>query len=266
VIQRVKGEPLAGTRQWCDMHGLNEDPELKQKILQALKTSPGSAIYVNGICIYRGNDKHFATNEPPRGGRLEDRITRRRSRSLSPDRHRARSPSPRRERSGRAPSPVGYPRGRPPMPPPRYRSRSPFRRQRTPSPYYEPEYRQRSPRYAKGSSAVVFEARDGTVENRPSQRDGRLTPVKINMPRPLPLPKYPPPAFNQTPGRVPLGQVSSNVPQNEQATATTRGVSTPKTQQTMLPQKSTPAYGSMIFEVDDPFFVLGINEGAAEAE
>jgi hypothetical protein len=62
----TQGEPLAGTRAWCEMHDLHLDPDLKQKVLQALKISPGTAIHINGICIYRGQEKHFS-HEPLRG-------------------------------------------------------------------------------------------------------------------------------------------------------------------------------------------------------
>ena len=81
VIRRVSGESLPGTREWCKYHGLNNDPELKRKVLQALKSTPGSAITINGVCIYRGNNRNFEAYQDlddPRGRPLEQRITRRR--------------------------------------------------------------------------------------------------------------------------------------------------------------------------------------------
>lgn len=85
-IRRVKGEPLAGTRSWCKLHGLNNDPELKKRVLAALKTNPGSAIYVDGVCIHAGNERHFETGETmmSRGRQLEERMTRDRARTRSP--------------------------------------------------------------------------------------------------------------------------------------------------------------------------------------
>lgn len=48
-------------------HGLQHDPVLRAKVLQSLKASPGTAIHVNGVCIYRGYEKHFVNQEEPRG-------------------------------------------------------------------------------------------------------------------------------------------------------------------------------------------------------
>lgn len=274
TIHYVRGEPLAGTARWCEMHGLNDDPELKQRVLQALKTTPGSAIHINGVCIYRGYDKHFSSNEPPRGRTLEERVTRRGPRSLSPGRGRKRSASrsPPLGRRDKTPSPARGPPGyRSPVYQARYRSRSPLRQQpRTPSPYRQQQYRARSPRYATDSNAVVFEARDRYPENRqpenrpprnrgqqPSER-GRLTPAKFSFLPPQQAARSGPlPPFNAPPSRAPLGQVSNNIPKTDQP-----AFNTPKP----APPPSTPRSDSMAIEVDDPYFVLGVEKGASEAE
>jgi hypothetical protein len=202
-IRREHGEPLAGTRAWCERYGLNSDPDLKFQVLQALKTNPGSAIHINGVCIYGGSSKSYATandarlTEPPRGRTLEQLMGDRDPRSLSPRdrRHLSRSLSPVSERRGRSSSPKapGYGsmyRSRSPLRQ-RPRNPSPNRQPRTPSPGRQTGYRDRSPRYADDSNAVVFEARDQKPENRRPEgkaqntgQFGRLSPVRFNIPRP----------------------------------------------------------------------------------
>lgn len=255
-VRHERGEPLAGTEAWCERYGLNddtpEDHELKFRVLQALKTNPGSAIHINGVCIYGGSSKSFAKSdhpkEQPRGRTLEERITRRDPRSLSPGRDRRRPDSRSVSSRGR--------RGR-------YRSRSHLRR-RSPSPRHEPEYRARSPRYDTDSNAVVFEARDRQPENRrPENRPhhpreaGRLTLVKFNMPpmfHPLPPRPAPPAGFNSPPMyHAPLGQVSSNLPRGDGTMS-----DAPK-------QPSQPSTRSGT-TLDDPYFVLGVSKSASEAE
>ncbi|KAH8769533.1 hypothetical protein BGZ57DRAFT_765597 [Hyaloscypha finlandica] len=274
-IRFERGEPLAGTRAWCEHHRLDDDPELKFEVLQALKTNPGSAIHINGVCIYGGGSQSFSVSDPvgqSRGRTLHGHKTRRDPRSLSPGQDRRRpasrslSPRGRRARS-RSPNrgPPGYGR---------YRSRSPLRqrprtpspyrepqgRPRTPSPYRQPEYRARSPRYATDTNAVVFEAKDHQPENRrPEDRPhyprepGRLTPVKFNMPPPFhPLPPRPPlPGFNGPPSRAPLGQVSSNLPRSDQS---------------MFGAPKHPSQSATRSEAIDPYFVLGVSKGASEAD
>jgi hypothetical protein len=257
AIHRVPGQPLAGTKQWCEIHGLNDDPELKFKILQALKTDPGQSITINNTCIYPGNRKHFSTDyqaEQPRGRTLEERINRGGSRSLSPgrDRRGERPPSP-SPLNGRGPSARQ----------PRYRSRSPLHqgartpppnrdrryRPRTPSPHYQPQYRARSPRYAAGMNAVVFEARDRDaeghlVENRQQRLEDAsrgFNPVKFNIPQP-------PPGFVPS-HRAPLGQVVRNIP---------------KSDQTVFDGPKQVSQSELI--VHDPHFVLGIAKNASEIE
>jgi hypothetical protein len=153
-VTTTPGQPLPGTRAWCDYWNLNDDPEMKKKILNALKTNASSAIWVNNQCIYPGHDKHFSTREVPRGrGRpLEERV-KKRSRSPPKDRlpdwhQRPRSRSPLRryspQRDQRRLSPV---------------SLSPYRRQCSLSPPGSAadrvhQRRARSPRYACGSNAI----------------------------------------------------------------------------------------------------------------
>ncbi|CAL3968221.1 unnamed protein product [Diplocarpon coronariae] len=197
-IQHIPGQPLAGTRSWCEMHGLDSDPELKKRILNALKMNPGSALFINNVCIYTGSEKHFdGRNLPSRGRDLEDRMVRDRGRTRSPRRPirlsrsppvpRYRDKSPRRDDFYRGPSdlfgPYRYEA--------RYRSRSPIRyRRRTPSPYgfpsyapgREPVYRPRSPCYARDSNAVIYEARGWGAENRAPLR--AVQPVRFSMPPP----------------------------------------------------------------------------------
>lgn len=173
VIRQLEGEPLPGTRAWCDFHGLNDDPELKSRVLQALKTDPGSAININGVCVYGGSARSFTSYErfeEPRGRRLEEHTANHRLRSRSPrdDKYR---PGSWARRSGAPSPPQGYQS--------RYRSRSPIRqrpgtppynqyqgRPRNLSPYRHPHYRARSPTYDVGSDAVIYEARDREPENR----------------------------------------------------------------------------------------------------
>jgi hypothetical protein len=95
-----KGEPLPGTRTWCEMWGLDHDPELRHKVLTAIKTSPGCAIWVNNECIYGANAKYFQTDDPPRGREQP----RGRGRPLGEGIARKRSRSPTRERVSNVPN------------------------------------------------------------------------------------------------------------------------------------------------------------------
>ncbi|KAK0111090.1 hypothetical protein ONS95_001468 [Cadophora gregata] len=295
-IRRVAGEPLAGTRAWIEMHGLQHDPELKKRVLNALKTNPGSAIFVNEICIYVGTEKHFDVEDrPSRGRTLEERIKRDRERSRSPPRYR--QPSP-RVHSGRSPS---RERGRPgyngsPRRKPRYRSRSPLKqRRRTPSPYQlpahapgrQPDYRPRSPRYAENSNAVVFEARerDRYEDNRAENRATRAAPFKFNLPPAQPDYRKPD-LFNTGSPRANLQQNSGDVfkdrgplqtrDTNSQALQGVVKEPQPQSQARVFqaskmtqPQtSSTPQSSSQINSdfVEDPHFVLGITKGASRDE
>ena len=163
--------------------------QLKKRILNALKTAPSSAIYVNDICIYLGTEKHFDVDDRPSRGRdLEERVRRNRERSMSPPRYQQPSPqafrgrSPPREQGG-----TGYYAS--PRRDRRYRSRSPLnQRRRTPSPYQlpahapgrQPDYRPRTPRYAENSNAVVFEASNRAENNRVENQAPRAAPGKFS--------------------------------------------------------------------------------------
>jgi hypothetical protein len=279
-IKATRGELLPGTRQWCEMHGLDNDPELKRKILNALKTSPSSAIYVNGVCLYAGTDKHFETDEISRGRTMKDRVNRERSRSASPNC--ARSP----------------PRDRSPTYQPQYRSRSPVRhRRRTPSPYRdldysrispppyyqlesdrrdpsygrltperwgEPENRARSPRYARDSDVVVFEARDEASENRPASLPAST--VKFNITNVIKKAAAVPPVFtsaNAVSVRGPLGNVTNAGNKNS---APAQGfASLIKVSSSQQPDPAMPASPAGR-EVEDPHWVLGVTKQAGEAE
>jgi len=257
-VRREHGEPLAGTRAWCERYGLDADPDLKFQVLQALKTNPGSAIHINGVCIYGGSSKSYVANgsnsiDPPRGRTLEARVGRRRDpRSASPGRDRrrlSRSLSPGGGRRDRSLTPNALGHGS------RYRSRSPLRqRPRTPSPRRQADYRARSPRYAEDTNTVVFEARDQEnhrAENH-SGEAGTLTPVRFEMPRPRhTLPPRPLPFFD--PPRAPLGQVSTNLPVNNQSSM-------------FEAAKSQPQAAQSDGFIDDPYFVLGVSKGATDAE
>ncbi|KAG4441888.1 hypothetical protein IFR05_002629 [Cadophora sp. M221] len=298
-IRRITGEPLAGTRAWCEMHGLQHDLELKKRVLNALKISPGSAIYVNDVCIYLGTERHFDVQYvPSRGRTFEDQFKRDRERSRSPPRYRQPSPhgyhgrSPPQDRG--PPGYCGSPRRG------RYRSRSPLhQRRRTPSPYQLPayapnplpDYRSRSPRYAQDSSAVVFEARDrgrgvdNRAENRAPQRAGT---VKFNMP-PNQLNFQIPDLFDNSRGgsqqaagnthNIERGGPLQARDANFQAM---QGVNKDSESQVMKesqfqcqafkaakPQTSPPPNSSQTGTsnfVEDPHFVLGITRGAGRIE
>ena len=282
-VTTTRGEPLPGSRRWCEMHGLDNDPELKRKILNALKVSPGSAIWVNDECIYRGNDRNFLSNS--RGRALEDRVSRARARSRSPRREypeqtRQRSPLRRYERSmSRERGQYGYRSGyQSPMYEyaSRTRSRSPdWRRRRTPSPHRLSQPRPRSPRYASGSNAVVFEPpRDRMHENRPHvenrPQEFVLPAVNSHLPQPQPVPRYvavPQDSFDIVQGRAPLGQVSNNIPRRDKCTESLPKLTTPATGAS--PSDPTPTSQSQPTpdqKVEDPHFVLGVKKGALESE
>ncbi|PBP24470.1 hypothetical protein BUE80_DR004775 [Diplocarpon rosae] len=308
-IQYIRGQPLAGTRSWCEMHGLDNDPELKKRILNALKTNPGSAIYVKDVCIYVGSEKHFdGEHVSSRGRYLEDRMARDRARTRSPrwPSRVSRSPPAPRYR-GRSPERDDFYHRPPDLFGPyryesRYRSRSPIRqRRRTPSPYRfpsyatsrEPDYRPRSPRYARGSNAVVYEASEWDTENWAPLRD--VKPVKFSMPPPEPgkqapvvfnsLPRFVPPniprtaANRHTSGALQTRDTNARPvngfkePQSQSQAAAFKAFKESQSQsqkikisgsQKSLQRRSTETvdYG----HVEDPHFVLGITRGAGRYE
>lgn len=87
-------EPIPGTREWCKKYQLDRDPELRQRIINAIKASPGCAIWLNGAPIYSGNEQHFSSDIISRGNRYGGRTSRNRSMSPLRDITRQRSRSP----------------------------------------------------------------------------------------------------------------------------------------------------------------------------
>jgi hypothetical protein len=234
--------PLPGTRVWCEMFGVNDDPDLKNKVLNALKTAPGCSIWVNERCIYQGNEKHFTQDDAPQGRPLEERVTWGRSRSPPRERQPKRSQSPPSLRY----DPVfrdwdPYTRqSQTAVRNERFRSRSPLRRR---SPYCPPP----PPRsFATGSNATGVEPRQ---QNRSVRLNDSRVQVEILKSEPTTYP-------------APLGQIT-NVPH-----ATVQKPTAPNTkpqpahaavQPSKLPTQSEPL-------VEDPWFVLGVSDGASEAE
>jgi hypothetical protein len=112
---------------------------------------------------------------------------------------------------------------------------------------------------------VIFEARDRQLENRqpgnyppPSREAGRLTPIKFNLPPCQPAPRaLLPPRFHASQSSAPLKQVSHNIPKNDQETPNTTK---------LPPLPSAPRSETIDLEVDDPYFVLGVEKGASETE
>lgn len=292
-IQHVRGEPLAGTRKWIEKHDLDRDPRTRDRILHALRAAPGSAIFKDGVCIYPGIDKHFSTESGMalnlRGRALEDRITRRRSRSISPDRRDRLSQSPIRDdtmpargRSGnyspetryRGPSSWKYsPEPRYEGPPiyqsrSNYRSRSPpTQRRRTPSPWGQrgrlpsPYQEVRSPPHISGGAvaATVVDARNNLPENNPPTQT--VDDFRFSFPRAEASKATGFPAFTSgVPGRTTLGDVS-----NINKTITTpKQIPIDQLTETIVRPSQAPLRSPIT--VEDPFFVLGIDKNAEEAE
>ncbi|CZT01972.1 uncharacterized protein RCO7_05451 [Rhynchosporium graminicola] len=284
---RTRSDVLPGS------HFQGREPGLKKRILNALKVNPGSAIYVNDICIYLGTERHFDVDDKPSRGRtLEQRVQKERERSMSPARYRQPSPQNHRDRSPPLDcGPPGYYGSSQQQS--RYRSRSPLAYcRRTPSPYrlpsYAPDRRARSPRYARDSSAVVFEARNGGDRRDKNREPRRAAPVKFNMPPAQPN-------FHQTGRPANTSQhVSGNTAEiargsplqardtNSQpmqgviAESQVKAVSESQSQaeaykafkqtqsQMSPPPASSQTRASTI--VDDPHFVLGITRGAGRDE
>jgi hypothetical protein len=275
--------PLPGTGPWCEMFDLNGNPQLKRKVLDALKSSPDCPIWVGSRCIYAGNERHFTRDEPMKRGRtLADRIMRDRSRSPLRGRtlKRSRSPS---QRNGNQPDRYG--RQRSPNPNERYHTRSYFQSYedylaysdaRQQSPRQIEQYRSRTPlrqhpstprrnpprqhlsrKFASGSNAVLIESRNSS--NRTEKLNKSISlPTNIT----TPLPKLAPMAV---PAQVPLGEVT-NVSRSTAAVLpkpviqNTATIANTAVQRFQLPnQQSEPL-------VEDPYFVLGVSEGATESE
>ncbi|KAF4624505.1 hypothetical protein G7Y89_g13665 [Cudoniella acicularis] len=273
------------------MHGLDADPELKNRILQALKVSPGSAIFVNGIRIYRGYEQYFEQLDDTRDRPFEQPFSRRRSRSPvrgddRHDRHRVRSRSPIRGRSPRqafdaqdgAYSGPNMDMCSPPRRP-RYRTPSPPRQSfRAPSPARLPPPRPRSPKPVSGSNAVVYEARGRGMQRRQAQRQLPVDKSQSQQIQAKAAPSYlllqnVHAKANDAQPRAPLGQLTNstraeNVPRSggstsQSAAATNFKYSQPNSQPlTPIPAKHIEPEPV----VNDPHFVLGIGTGAREAE
>lgn len=266
----TRGEPLPGTRRWCEMWGLDDDDELKRKVLNAIKTSPGRAIWVNNQCIYKPNEKHFNTEfvSRERGRSLESRITRKRSRSPARryddtpswnDRRRSRSPlrqyqswhEPRvsRRRSS------GYERSCAPSPSP-YRSEPAMYIKESPS----QSSQTRSSSFASGSNAIVFDSRKENTRPAPT-----MAPVSFGMPSKPKQPRYLTgpslSTFQPAQDRPALGNVT-NVPRPHDK------VSSFAPQVAMEVEQSSDLIEHPQLEdiIDDPEFVLGVTKGATEAE
>ena len=292
--------PLPGTLPWCEMHGVNNDSELKRKVLDALKMSPGCSIWVDECCIYQGNKIHFTREEPRERGRLlADRISRARSRSPARERawKRSRSSS-RRPRSHlqRYDEYLACSNARPPSPRPneRYRSRTPILR-RSPSPYQRLPRQERTRSYASGSNAVDIGPRRN--QTRATSFNGRhLQPDLSRPPKPTQMPMLLVKGCASTriqsstglvattpaaPKNAPLGEVSANILRST-ISATTKPVSQKtRSNTTTLPEnKKVVAHntianiGAQLSQlpnqneplIEDPYFVLGLSEGATEVE
>jgi hypothetical protein len=250
------------------MHGLHADPQLKQKIINALKTSPGSPIWVNGICIYRGYEKHFDQDDEPRGRPFEQPHWCRRSRSPKHEVRRQRSRSPLRRRSY-------SPLHRPSAPMPGLGRLSPIGGFRTPSPQRartpprQPETRSREPARASGSNAVIFNSGAHRQENRPAPI---IEPVRFQVPSKQVVPQYMllqgvMTRSNESASRQPLGQITNSTVGNkavpaQSASQKSSSSSGPKPIQPI----TLPLDDDDEPEVEDPHFVLGIGKGALMAE
>lgn len=261
-VQVNSGGPLPGTREWCDRHGLDSYPELKRRILNAIKTSPGCAIWLDGVCIYGGNQRHFSRDDMPGRHSFNNRSdTRRRSRSPLGDRFRGRSPSPRRRTRSMQKDPFGYditpPRGRSTSSNQfrRFRSRSPLRPENS-SPNKHSDPKQQHPSYSLGVHAIVHRAKDNS--------QGRSTQI-TNVQGKLPLFSFEP----HLP--IPVSNVihSHDLARNADADRA-RGSSKPVTMTgNELQQLGLPNIDKLVvedFHVEDPYFILGVIEGAGEQE
>jgi hypothetical protein len=262
-------QPLLGTRAWCDQHGLNNNPELKHKILNAIKCSPGCAIWLDGVCIHGGNHLHFSSDYLCRGHPFAGRTIRRRSRSPLRNRSQRRSSSPLNRRRSSRTDHFGYD-----ITPPRereasayqrrYRSRSPLRRQSSPNRL--PDFRPRSPRYSKDSDAVVYDAEDyppthikqTTIARRPQFPRGRryLTGPLFSFRPDTSMPSRKVTNTSNATRKVEEDRsrrlpVPLGTKDNKRASSGSTFVETPAVED---------------FHVDDAHFILGVTEGAGERE
>lgn len=249
--------PLPGTRAWCQMFGLDGDAELRKKVLDALKTSPGCSIWVNERCIYRGNERHFTQDDPAARRRpLEERMTRGRSRSPIRERVQKRSRSPLQHYDRYGLQPYEFVRPQSPTANERFRSRTPIRR-RSPSPCRN--LPQRSRTCASGSNAVVVEPSTTRYDNRSPQLN--ISSDQFNFPpsNAILRPVKPAPA--------PLGQISTNIPRSAGVPASQKPAAQTPSANTAIPRApQLPNENEQFSEVEDPYFVVGVSEGATEDE
>lgn len=233
----ASGEALPGTRLWCEQYGLNEDADLKRRVLEALKSSQGAAIFLDDDCILQGK-QIYLSREQPRRGRPERPVVERRTR-----------------RRSRSPSKARYVRQR-------ERSRTPLaicrRSMSTESNYSIGELRPRQAmQYKRGSNAVVFEAAETRLQ--------RVSPAPV-LQRPSQS-EQGPPLFGCA---TSIGKSLSFV-QNFQRRLGTASVANEQGACPTLPfrfQAETRAAALAPQEewVDDPHFVLGVNYAAGEEE
>jgi hypothetical protein len=243
--------PLPGTRIWCEMFGLNEDRKLKRKVLDALKKSPDSPIWINGECIYSGNEHHFnQTIRTERGRPLEYGVLRGRSRSPVKRRAQKRSQSPAR-RCGihkQQESPLS----RSPHPNDRFRSRTPIRRQ---SDSYSEAYVSQLPRSCirdSNSPMVVPRSSKDNHFNCLSDLSTQLSPAQLKKA----------PMSSQTP----LGEISANLSRPSNDIPHKPSILQDTIINAKGHQSSFSVNNEQIVPVEDPYFGLGVSEGATEVE
>jgi hypothetical protein len=258
-VQVDSGGLLPGTSAWCNKNGLTNDPELKQRVLNAIKTSPGCAIWLDGVCIYGGNQRHFSSDYMPKRRPFDDRTTRYRSRSPPRDRFQERSPLSRNRGSSLKKDPFGYditPQRGQDNQFRRFRSRSPLRRERS-SISRLPSPKQRSPTYSMTGNTAASRAKDNSHGQKSSG-------VSVSMPG-LPSFSFAPQSC------VPLRNVTNtqNAVKNADADEV-KECSAPSSMKdsgfykpSLINIERSLSQG---LHVDDPYFILGIIEGAGEQE
>lgn len=235
--RRYDGTPLTGTRVWCEQYGLNEDPELRRRVLDTLKSFPGAGIFIDEACIVQGKQFHLSrdSRRPSRNERpLAERITRARSRSPSRDRT-----TRRRERSR---TPLATYR--------RSHSRDTMDSMNA--------FRSRTRmNYTSGSNAVVFEASYARQDQRSAPIPQSAPLQSFRFPATRQLPTHPAPANNTNPR-------PATTPQNMSAPRRALGELT----NVRVPPRGPAAQREQRQEEwsEDPYFVLGIGPNATEEE
>ncbi|KAG4033184.1 hypothetical protein MFRU_005g01970 [Monilinia fructicola] len=266
-----RGQALPGTRQWCSYYGLDVDPVLRARVLNALKASPSCNIYIDDDCIYKGCVEHHFRREEVRGKSLAQRMTRRRSRgqikrgrSRSPLRPRSPLPMERQFRYQRQVSPVRRICGR---------SGRPLQQQRQSPPCTPFRPRGRSPVF--DVSGIIHSetnvSRKGIDAFRPSFLDDKSFPVS---PKQVPEKQH---ILQSTEGvapsntiyfrsfmasEIPLRTIPTIVPQQETGDffGHKAAIQQPISNMVSKAQDTEELY------IEDPHFVLGVREGALEKE